>query len=133
MKTLDDARSEAAKKLGLDLEGTKGGNLPQKDFYRLEDAMIDVILGDTTAYPESVITWAENRKGVGFYGTPPASTSVSEKVGIFADEFANQAAAINPLSEQNRSKTALAIWGVLLFGAFVYFFTLAKRTAPAAQ
>ena len=133
MKTLDNARAQAAANLGLDLEGTKGSNLNQKDFFRLEDAMVDVVLEDSGSYPENIVTWAENKKAGAFYGTPPASTSISEKVGIFAGEFANQAQELNPLSEKNRSKTALAIWGVLLFGAFVYFYSLAKRTAPSAR
>lgn len=133
MKTLDDARNEAAAKLGLDLEGTKGSNLAQKDFFRLEDAMVDVVLGATTSYPENVVTWAANKKGGEFYGKPPETVTLSEKVGIFTDEFVKQANDINPLSEQNRSKSALAIWGVILFAAFVYFYFLAKRTAPAAQ
>ena len=131
MKTLDDARNAAAKKLGLDLEGTKGSNLSQKDYFRLEDAMVDVVLNDSLAYAEPVVIWATNKKNGAFYGHPPASSSLGEKIGIFTEEFVNQAEEINPLSEKNRGKTALMIWGVLLVGAFVYFFTLAKRTAPA--
>lgn len=130
MKTLDNARAQAAANLGLDLEGTKGSNLNQKDFFRLEDAMVDVVLTDSGSYPENIVTWAENRKAGTFYGTPPASTSISEKVGIFAGEFANQAQELNPLSEKNRSKTALVIWGVILLGAFVFFSALADRTSP---
>jgi hypothetical protein len=132
MKTLDDARNEAAAKLGLDLKGTKGGNLSQKDFFRLEDAMVDVVLDATTSYPENIVTWAINKKGGDFYGKPPESTTLSEKVSIFTDEFVKQAEDINPLSEKNRSKSALMVWGVVLFAAFVYFYSLAKRTAPSA-
>ena len=130
MKTLDDARTQAAKNLGLDLKGTKGSNLSQKDFFRLEDAMVDVVLNDPMSYSESIVVWATNKKNGAFYGQPPASSSIGEKIGIFADEFANQAQEINPLSERNRGKTALMIWGVLLLGAFVYFSALAKRTSP---
>jgi hypothetical protein len=133
MKTIDDARKAAAEKLGLDLKGTKGSNLSQKDFFRLEDAMVDVVLDDTTSYPENVVTWANNKKGGDFYGKPPESTSLSEKVSIFTDEFVKQAEDINPLSQRNRGKSALMIWGVVLFAAFVYFYSLAKRTAPAAS
>lgn len=130
MKTLDDARNLAAKKLGLDLQGTKGSNLSQKDFFRLEDAMVDVILDDQLSYPENIVTWATNKKNGAFYGQPPASSSLTEKIGIFTDEIINQANAINPLSEQNRAKTALGIWGVLLAGAAVFFAVLALKTRP---
>jgi hypothetical protein len=132
MKTLDDARNEAAAKLGLDLKGTKGSNLSQTDFFRLEDAMVDVVLDATTSYPENIVTWATNKKGGDFYGKPPETTTLTEKVSIFTDEFVKQAEDINPLSEKNRSKSALMVWGVVLFAAFVYFYSLAKRTAPGA-
>lgn len=130
MKTLDDARALAAENLGLDLKGTKGSALSQADFFRLEDEMARVVLDDTLGYTEAVVTWATNKKNGAFYGKPPEKQSITDAVGIFADEFVNQAQEINPLSEKNRSKTALAIWGLLLFGAFVYFYTLAKRTSP---
>ena len=94
--------------------------------------MVDVVLDATTSYPENIVTWANNKKGGDFYGKPPESTTLSEKVSIFTDEFVKQAEDINPLSEKNRSKSALMVWGVVLFAAFVYFYALAKRTAPGA-
>jgi hypothetical protein len=130
MKTLDDARAQAAENLGLDLKGTKGSALSQADFFRLEDEMARVILDSTLAYSEAVVTWATNKVNGSFYGKPPEKQSITDAIGIFTDEFANQAQEMNPLSEKNRGKTALAIWGLLLFGAFVYFYTLAKRTSP---
>jgi hypothetical protein len=130
MKTLDDARAQAAENLGLNLKGTKGSALSQADFFRLEDEMARVILDSTLAYSEAVVTWATNKVNGSFYGKPPEKQSITDAIGIFTDELANQAQDINPLSEKNRGKTALGLWGIILVGAAVFFAVVAFKTRP---
>jgi len=64
-------------------------------------------------------------------GTPQlADTSFGASVADFGAEFVNQAEAINPLSEQNRAKTALGIWGILLTAAAIFAAVVAFKTRP---
>ena len=109
MKTIADARQEAANNLNYDLAGGKGANLPQDEFFQLEAEMARVVMGDQGNYDGATIKWASTRTTV----YVPATLGLGEAASIFTEELGNQAVklndTLNPLSENNRAGLASTV------------------------
>lgn len=60
----------------------------------------------------------------------PTEYGLGAMASDFVGEMANQAEAINPLSEQNRGKTALMLFAVVAIAAGAYFFARGNAAGP---
>lgn len=119
MKTILTLRAEAKADLGFSYNQISDLSAAQKE--TLYDRMADIVAATPMEYDDATRAWANTRRAGVWYHTPLASQSIGDAVGVFAEEFANQAAeindAMNPFSERNRK----VVFGLMVLGAAVYF------------
>jgi hypothetical protein len=115
----------------MDLDGAPASwSFEEQQQYNL--ALAQGILDRPQSFTEASL--ASARVVLGHVGTKYSLTDdgALEIVAEFAGAVADQAEAINPLSEQNRGKFALLLGGALLLGIAVYAWGLSRRTPSPA-
>lgn len=90
--------------------------------------LADIILAYPDRFDAGTVHSAQLAKGLNF--GPLESYGIGDAFADFTSEFVRQGQAINPLSEQNRAKTAGVLTAVILAAAIVFFGILAIKTDP---
>lgn len=91
-------------------------------------ALAAAILADAANATPTDIATAQRVSATEY--SPLERYAFGDMVGDFFAEFAAQGQAINPLSEQNRGKTARTLSAIAAIAAVVFFAVLAFRTDP---
>lgn len=130
MKNIDTVRAAAADLLRLDLQGGRGNNLSQADFFRLESAMADLVAAVPGDYAADIQAWASRHIAGPNYRRGPETMSLREAASIFGSEFSAQAFrindSVNPFAEKAQTSRMVIIGGVLLFAAFFFAVSATK-------
>lgn len=119
--TIQELRAQCGKALGFGswltpFDGSVAayGELSAEDQAALANAMYAYIRAHPSEFSSQQVKQASTMHAAG--------PDTSSNWGVFVDEVANQADALNPFSEQNRAWFAAVVIGCVVIGSAAYFF-----------